>query len=72
MWLHASQDQHHQYTFLLYLEETFHEMICIDFFLFFLFSIPAQVQIVHKKIDLSNVKSKCGSTANIHHKPGRS
>ncbi|CDQ63605.1 unnamed protein product [Oncorhynchus mykiss] len=28
------------------------------------------VQIVHKKIDLSNVKSKCGSTANIHHKPG--
>lgn len=29
-----------------------------------------QVQIVHKKIDLSNVQSKCGSKVNIHHKPG--
>ncbi|MEQ2173758.1 hypothetical protein GOODEAATRI_000762 [Goodea atripinnis] len=28
------------------------------------------VQIVHKKIDLSNVTSKCGSKDNIHHKPG--
>ncbi|TNN03353.1 hypothetical protein fugu_000382 [Takifugu bimaculatus] len=30
----------------------------------------SQVQIVHKKIDLSNVTSKCGSKVNIHHKPG--
>ncbi|TWW82092.1 Microtubule-associated protein tau [Takifugu flavidus] len=29
-----------------------------------------KVQIVHKKIDLSNVTSKCGSKVNIHHKPG--
>lgn len=30
----------------------------------------SQIQIVHKKIDLSNVTSKCGSKANIRHKPG--
>ncbi|XP_078140686.1 microtubule-associated protein tau [Centroberyx gerrardi] len=29
-----------------------------------------EVQIVHKKLDLSNVTSKCGSKDNIHHKPG--
>ncbi|MBN3290220.1 TAU protein, partial [Polypterus senegalus] len=28
------------------------------------------VQIVNKKLDLSNVTSKCGSKDNIHHKPG--
>uniref|UniRef100_A0A673BCY2 Microtubule-associated protein n=1 Tax=Sphaeramia orbicularis TaxID=375764 RepID=A0A673BCY2_9TELE len=28
------------------------------------------VQIVSKKLDLSNVTSKCGSKDNIHHKPG--
>lgn len=32
--------------------------------------VCSQVQIVHKKIDLSNVTSKCGSKGNIHHKPG--
>lgn len=26
---------------------------------------------MHKKIDLSNVTSKCGSKDNIHHKPGK-
>lgn len=31
----------------------------------------AQVQIVHKRIDLSNVTSKCGSKDNIRHKPGK-
>lgn len=32
--------------------------------------VSSQVQIVHKKIDLSNVTSKCGSKDNIRHKPG--
>lgn len=32
--------------------------------------VCSQVQIVHKKIDLSNVMSKCGSKDNIRHKPG--
>lgn len=31
----------------------------------------SQIQIVHKKIDLSNVTSKCGSKDNIRHKPGK-
>lgn len=39
--------------------------LCASFF------FSTQVQIVHKKIDLSNVTSKCGSKANIHHKPGK-
>lgn len=30
-----------------------------------------QVQIQHKKVDLSKVTSKCGSKDNIKHKPGR-
>uniref|UniRef100_A0A3Q3K573 Microtubule-associated protein n=1 Tax=Monopterus albus TaxID=43700 RepID=A0A3Q3K573_MONAL len=29
-----------------------------------------QVQIVNKKLDITNVMSKCGSKDNIHHKPG--
>lgn len=29
-----------------------------------------KVQILHKKIDLSNVQAKCGSKDNLHHKPG--
>ena len=32
--------------------------------------LSLKVQIVHKKIDLSNVQSKCGSKDNIRHKPG--
>ncbi|KAJ4940344.1 hypothetical protein JOQ06_026651 [Pogonophryne albipinna] len=28
------------------------------------------VQIVHKKVDLTNVQAKCGSKSNLHHKPG--
>lgn len=30
----------------------------------------AKVQILNKKVDLSKVTSKCGSKANIKHKPG--
>lgn len=32
--------------------------------------VGLQVQIVNKKLDLSNVTSKCGSKDNICHKPG--
>jgi len=35
------------------------------------FFLPLQVQIQNKKVDLSKVSSKCGSKANIKHKPGR-
>lgn len=44
-------------------------LVCIQtlFVLFF----SSQIQIVHKKIDLSNVTSKCGSKDNIRHKPGK-
>lgn len=31
---------------------------------------PSKVQITNKKVDLSKVTSKCGSKANIKHKPG--
>uniref|UniRef100_A0A803VAR5 Microtubule-associated protein n=1 Tax=Ficedula albicollis TaxID=59894 RepID=A0A803VAR5_FICAL len=34
--------------------------------------LSPQVQIQNKKVDLSKVSSKCGSKANIKHKPGRS
>lgn len=30
----------------------------------------SQVQIQNKKVDISKVSSKCGSKANIKHKPG--
>ncbi|KAG7231994.1 hypothetical protein INR49_010027, partial [Caranx melampygus] len=33
-------------------------------------NVKSKVQIVNKKMDLSNVASKCGSKVNIHHKPG--
>lgn len=33
--------------------------------------LSLQVQIQNKKVDLSKVSSKCGSKANIKHKPGR-
>lgn len=32
--------------------------------------VCSQVQILNKKVDLSKVASKCGSKANIKHKPG--
>lgn len=55
-----------------------HEAQCLNSLSFwaetvFLLSVlsHAQVQIVHKKIDLTNVTSKCGSKDNIRHKPGK-
>lgn len=33
--------------------------------------LSPQVQIQNKKVDLSKVSSKCGSKANIKHKPGK-
>lgn len=33
-------------------------------------SVPLQVQIQSQKVDISKVSSKCGSKANIKHKPG--
>lgn len=44
-------------------QECFHVLSC--------FFLPLQVQIQNKKVDLSKVSSKCGSKANIKHKPGR-
>lgn len=35
-------------------------------------SFSSQVQIQSKKVDISKVSSKCGSKANIKHKPGES
>lgn len=32
--------------------------------------VSSQVQIQNKKVDISKVSSKCGSKANIKHKPG--
>jgi len=40
------------------------------FFVFSSFFLSLQVQIQNKKVDLSKVSSKCGSKANIKHKPG--
>lgn len=42
----------------------------IETLVFFVFFCLKKVQILHKKIDLSNVQSKCGSKDNIRHKPG--
>ena len=44
---------------------------CVKLFLFVFSPFSYQVQIVHKKIDLGTVQSKCGSKDNIRHKPGK-